>query len=577
MPLPLPAAAAADPCAPRCGSARVEADDDRRGVAQRTTIGALALLCSTLLLVSIVSSNLLGQVTFAATAATFALAWLLWARVRAAGALLVGLACALVVCCSTLLAVFNSGGLGAPALFALPAVPMTATWLLGRRAGVVWAILCLLPPIGLYVFDGQVPPPQLDPEALRVMHLAGPIGATLAVLAATALYEGSVARSRAALRAALDEAERANAAKTAWLETLSHELRTPLSAVVGLSDLLEQADLPPAQARQVAMLHAASRQLLGLVGDVLDIHRIEAGQMPLAQEPLDPEQLAVEVVGTLQHRAESRGLRLRLEREGSGGVIGDAQRLRQVLLNLVGNAIKFTPQGEITVRVWIRPGTTAQTRRLELAVADTGPGITPAVQARLFRPWAQGCSAAVTREAGSGLGLHISQQLIARMGGRIELQSSAGNGSTFTVSLELPACALPAAPPTAGAAVAALMPLRVLLVEDDAVSREVVAAMLSGIGCQVQVADSGPDAVRLAAAEQPEVVIMDSELPGYDGLEATRRLRALGFRSRIIALSGATRPEDRAACLAAGMDGFVSKPARIAQLRAAMTAPAPAA
>jgi signal transduction histidine kinase/CheY-like chemotaxis protein len=576
LPLPLPAPAA-DPCPARSGSARVEAEDDRRRAAQRTTIGALALLCATLLLVSIGSSNLLGQVTFAATAATFALAWLLWARVRQAGALLVGLACALVIGCSTLLAVFNSGGLGAPALFALPAVPMAATWLLGGRAGLMWAIVCLLPPIGLFVFDGQVPPPRLDPEALRVMHLAGPIGATLAVLAATALYEGSVTRSRAALRAALDEAERANAAKTAWLETLSHELRTPLSAVVGLSDLLEQADLPAAQARQVAMLHTASRQLLGLVGDVLDIHRIEAGQMPLAQEPLDPAQLAVEVVGTLQHRAEGRGLRLRLEREGSGGVIGDAQRLRQVLLNLVGNAIKFTPQGEITVRVWISPGATAQTRRLELAVADTGPGITPAVQARLFRPWAQGSSAAVTREAGSGLGLHISQQLIARMGGRIELQSSAGNGSTFSVILELPACAQPAAPPPAGAAVAAPVSLRVLLVEDDAVSREVVAAMLSGIGCQVQVADSGPDAVRLAAAEQPEVVIMDSELPGYDGLEATRRLRALGFRSRIIALSGATRPEDRAACLAAGMDGFVSKPARIAQLRAAMTAPAPAA
>ncbi|MBL8616797.1 MAG: response regulator [Deltaproteobacteria bacterium] len=561
----------------RAASGPVSAEGPRRSAAQRTTVGALALLCGTLFLVSGLSGNLLGQLTFGLTAATFGLAWLVWARVQAAGALLVWATCGLVVGFSTLLAIFNSGGLGAPALFALPAVPMAASWLLGRRAGVFWAIICLLPPVGLFVFDAQVPAPRLDAEALQVMHLAGPIGATLAVIAATALYEGSVSRSRAALQAALAEAERANAAKTAWLETLSHELRTPLNAVVGLSDLLEQADLPTPQRRQVELMHTASRQLLGLVGDVLDIHRIEAGQMPLAQEPLDPAQLAAEVVATLQHRAEGRGLRLRLDTEGEGAVIGDPQRLRQVLINLVGNAIKFTPQGEITVRVWLRPGSSPQHRQVELAVSDTGPGISPALQAQLFRPWAQGRGPSASREAGSGLGLHISQQLVARMGGRIELESGAGSGSTFTVSLELPACAPPAAPQPTADGPGPSAALRVLLVEDDAVSREVVAAMLSGIGCAVQVADSGPEAVRLAAAEPPEVVLMDSELPGFDGLEATRQLRALGVQCRIIALSGAARPEDRAACLAAGMDGFVSKPARLAQLRAAISAPPPAA
>ncbi|MDO9709291.1 PAS-domain containing protein [Paracraurococcus lichenis] len=380
-----------------------------------------------------------------------------------------------------------------------------------------------------------------------------------------------VTERRAAARAqeqARVAAEANMRARTEFLAMVSHELRTPLNAVIGLSGLLLDQGLPEAQAQQIRLIREAGDHLLALVNDILDMTRLERGQLSLQEAPLDIEAVVQAAVGLMAPQAEAKGLGLRLEVAGPlpGPLLGDAGRLRQVLLNLLGNAVKFTDAGSIAVRLAVL-SEAAGTVRLGLSVADTGIGIPPETQARLFDAFVQGESGATRRFAGAGLGLTICRMLIERMGGSIALESAPGSGSTFRCEIPLRRAPAVAAPPAGG--------LRVLVAEDILANRLLITHQLGRLGHAVEAVANGAEAVAAVRQAPYDLVLMDVMMPVMDGLEATRRIRALpgaAGRIPIIALTAHGSPEAEAECLAAGMDRFESKPLGPDALRAAIAA-----
>ncbi|OBS32030.1 hypothetical protein A9O67_10770 [Tepidimonas fonticaldi] len=377
-------------------------------------------------------------------------------------------------------------------------------------------------------------------------------------------------------------AEAANVARGQFLANMSHEIRTPLSGVVGMLELALDQTAEPALRETLATALGAARHLIDIVNDILDLSKIEAGRLELRDEPFDPRALLRDIEGAMQASARLKGLTLTVQ----GGealpsrVRGDATRLRQVLFNLVGNAIKFTDRGGVTLVVRAEPQPDGRWRT-EWAVHDTGIGIPPAQLARIFDPFVQGEGAANRRYGGTGLGLAISRELVQRMGGALTVQSTPGQGSTFTVTLPLaPAEPAPdaAAPPAAAPAPAGeedegALPLDILVAEDHPVNRRVIEALLTRAGHRVTFADDGRAAVALAQQRAFDLVLMDMQMPEMDGLQATEALRrweaAQPDRAplRIVALTANAFGEDRERCLAAGMDGFLAKPIERAALQ----------
>ncbi len=374
-------------------------------------------------------------------------------------------------------------------------------------------------------------------------------------------------RNQRELIAAREAAESANRAKSLFLANMSHELRTPLNAILGFAQILERdRRIPEDQRGNLQTINRSGRHLLALINDVLEISRIEAGRIELQQEPFALPETIAAIEEMVRHRAEGRGLHLTVTQ--SAGlppyVLGDASRLRQVLINLLGNAVKYTDGGEVTLRVF--PDGDA----IRFEVADTGPGITPEEQGRIFQAFYQTAEGAAKGE-GTGLGLAISRELVRLMGGNLQVTSRPGEGSTFHFALPLRATSAPAAAVPQGRVIGlepGQPPVRILVAEDDAGSRALIAHLLEEAGLGVLTVADGRQAVEAYQRWRPHLIWMDMRMPIEDGYQATRDIRALpgGAEVRIAALTASAFREDREAILAAGCDEMVTKPLEETQL-----------
>ncbi len=372
-------------------------------------------------------------------------------------------------------------------------------------------------------------------------------------------------RAEEALAAAKTAAEAATEAKSRFLASMSHELRTPMNAILGMIDVALPKVKDPTAQDCLQTAKDSADLLLALLNDLLDSAKIESGKLELEAAPFSLRRMLDQTTRVLSVRASEKGLCYccHVPEEIPDGVIGDRMRLQQVLLNLGSNAIKFTDRGDVEVVVRNLPHEGEAC--LEFAVRDTGIGIPPSAQARLFQPFQQADVSMTRRFGGTGLGLSISKSLVEIMGGRIRVESEVGKGSTFyfTVRLPLATGPLPELEPAASPPARALRQLRILLVEDNPANQKLATYILHDRGHVVEVAADGQEALRLAEQSRHDVILMDLQMPGMDGLEATAAIRNRdigGSRVPIIAMTAHAMESDRQRCLDAGMDGYLSKP-----------------
>ena len=372
------------------------------------------------------------------------------------------------------------------------------------------------------------------------------------------------------LMAARDRAEAAAKAKSEFLANMSHELRTPLTSVVGFAGLLGQSrTLGDEERRYVERIAAGSEALLAVINDILDYSKLEAGAVELDPHRFDPLALAQAGVELMEGQCRGKGLDLRLESDPDmpAGLIGDSGRLRQVLLNFLSNAVKFTTQGGVTVTASCEPGTDGQVW-LSLSVKDTGVGVSDAQVEQLFDRFTQADASTTRTFGGTGLGLAISRQLVEMMGGEIGAFGQPGEGSTFWFQVPLP-MADGAEDQAEGEVAQAIGAARILMADDAPANRELVSVLLGGMGLVVDTVENGAEAVEAVRHEAYDLVLMDVHMPVMDGLDAARAIRALGGATGkipIIALTANVGREQVQACLEAGMNGHLAKPIDVSQM-----------
>jgi PAS domain S-box-containing protein len=377
------------------------------------------------------------------------------------------------------------------------------------------------------------------------------------------------------LERALEDARAALTVKSDFLANMTHELRTPLNAIVGFSGLLKASPtLHENDRRGAELISDASQTLLSVVNDVLDFSKLEAGAVEMEAHPFGATELAETTALLLSGQAEAKGLSIRVETCGARDLlVGDSARLRQVLLNFLSNAVKFTTRGEIVVAVRQSPVETGPAlRRLRVSVADQGIGVPPEQQQTIFDRFTQSDASVSRRFGGTGLGLAISKRIIRAQGGDIGVDSTPGVGSTFWFEVEMPLAAIVDAE-TAGEGSVALdieQALRILVVDDNAVNRELVGAFLAPFDIEIATARDGVEAVEMALAGAYDLILMDVQMPNMDGMTATRRIRAQtpsgAPRVPIIAMTANVLDDQVRRCLEAGMDDHLGKPLDPAKL-----------
>lgn len=368
----------------------------------------------------------------------------------------------------------------------------------------------------------------------------------------------------------------ASAAKSEFLANMSHEIRTPLNAILGMVNLALEVDSPELRLSYLNSIEKSGQALLELLTDILDLSRIEAGKLKLEQVPFRVQELVDSLPDVFGSRAEEKGLELVVPTgELSAALIGDPGRLKQVLFNLVSNAIKFTAAGRVTVRVDCALPTPTQAE-LHIAVADTGIGIPADRLEHIFEAFTQAETSTTRQFGGSGLGLNIAAQLVAMMDGRLWAESEEGRGSIFhfTVRLEIPSSLPPAAIPPADPVAYIPTDLHILLVEDNDFNQIVAGGFLERRGYAVSIVDNGAEALAALAEARFDLVLMDVQMPVLDGFATTRRIRSGeerdGGRIPIIGLTAHAVTGDRERCLAAGMDSYLTKPIEPERLYAAI-------
>lgn len=475
----------------------------------------------------------------------------------------------------------------------LPVLPILAAFIGGTRVAWVWSGLSIVAVLGLWASESfiHIPPSLLASAASRatarvaLILIATAFGITARIVSERHTYAlvRSLLAEQAAKRmaeTAQQAAEKAYLAKSDFMATISHEIRTPLNSIIGLTSLL--LDLPQAEKprQYLEQSRKSGEMLLHLVNDILDYAKLEAGQLKLEQRAFDPHQVAEETLAIVEPQATGKGLPLAADIDAPHCLRGDPDRLRQILLNLMSNAVKFTAQGEIRLRCQhlANPDTRIW---LCFEVEDKGIGIDEAVAAKLFEPFTQADTSTTRLYGGTGLGLAICQNLTDLMGGEISFSSEPGQGTTFRVTLPFDP------PPAASRAVPAHVPLeggageartepalQVLLAEDNPVNQFVAMEMLRRLGCEITLAQNGRQAIDATQRQTYDLIFMDCDMPVLDGYDATRAIRAAQKTGRvpIVALTASAFDGERARCLEAGMDDFLAKPVRLSDFDACIRA-----
>jgi signal transduction histidine kinase/ActR/RegA family two-component response regulator len=395
--------------------------------------------------------------------------------------------------------------------------------------------------------------------------------------AQAARLELTVLERTRALEEALSAMQEALRAKGEFLAVVSHEIRTPMNGVLGMTQLLHLTELSEEQRRYCDTIQTSGETLLAIINDILDMSKMDSGKVRLDLRPMQPRTVVKEVSDLLAAQAQSKNLYLDTEVAGDvpAWIYGDATRLKQIITNLVGNALKFTHHGGVRIGMKMAENGAV----LECQVQDTGIGIPPDKVNKLFERFSQVDSSINRRYGGTGLGLVICKHLVEAMGGDIGAQSKQHQGSTFT--FRIPVSAAPAPAAAAAAATDAALPklsatLRILLVEDNTVNQMLAMGMLQKLGCAADLARDGEEALEKVRRIDYDLVLMDMQMPKMDGLTATRAIRDMPLRAQpqIVALTANAMESDRQLCLSAGMNDFLAKPFKIGELQAKIAAAA---